>query len=149
LSERTFVFLKPEAIMRDLVGDIIGRIEKRGLNIIAMKLTWMTKEQAERLYEMHKGKHFYQELIDHVTSGPILAIIVEGPNAVKLMRKIIGATDPVEAEPGTIRGDYALAKTCNIIHASDSSENAEREMKIFFKPNEILSYEKPAGESTF
>jgi len=143
LLERTFVFLKPETIMRGLVGEIVSRIENKGFNIAAMKLLWMTRDQAGRLYEIHRGKEFYEQLIEHVTSGPILAMVVEGPYAIRAVRKMVGATNPVEAEPGSIRGDYALVTTCNIIHASDSRENAEREIKIFFKGEEILSYEKP------
>jgi len=147
LLEKTFVFLKPETIMRGLVGETVSRIENKGFNIAAMKLLWMTRDQAERLYEMHRGKEFYEQLIQHVTSGPIIAMVVEGPYAIRAVRKMVGATNPVEAEPGSIRGDYALATTCNIIHASDSKENAEREIKIFFRGDEILSYEKPTEKN--
>lgn len=143
MVEKTFVFLKPETIMRGLVGETVSRIENKGFNIAAMKLVWMTRDQAERLYEMHRGKEFYEQLIEHVTSGPIVAMVVEGPYAIRAVRKMVGATNPVEAEPGSIRGDYALVTTSNIIHASDSQENAEREIKIFFRKEEILSYEKP------
>jgi len=147
LVEKTFVFLKPETLMRGVVGEIVSRIENKGFNIAAMKLVRMTRDQAERLYEMHRGKKFYDQLIAHVTSGPIVAMVVEGPYAIQAVRKMIGATNPVEAEPGSVRGDYALVTTCNIIHASDSRENAEREIKIFFRGDEILSYEKPTEKS--
>jgi len=142
LSERTFVFLKPEAVARGLIGEILTRIERKGLYIAAMKLMQMSREQAEKLYEMHRGKKFYEELIKHVTSSPVLAVVVEGPNAIKVLRKLAGATDPTEAEAGTIRGDYALQVTPNVIHAADSQENASREIPIFFSQKEILSYRK-------
>lgn len=143
MTEHTLVFLKPEAVMRGIMGEIISRIERKGFNIAAMKLTQLTKSQAERLYEMHKGKSFFDALVQHVTSGPVLAIIVEGPNAVSVIRNMIGKTNPQEAQPGTIRADYGLNVTKNVIHASDSQESAEREIKIFFSKHEILRYEKP------
>jgi len=143
LRQRTLVFLKPEAVMRGLIGEIITRFEKKGLLITAIKLLWMSKDQAERLYEMHKGKEFYKKLVQHVTSGPVLAMVIEGPKAISIVRSMIGKTDPAEAGFGTIRGDYALNVTKNVIHASDSPENAEREMGIFFKDEEIVRYEKP------
>ena len=135
--ERTFVFLKPEAVLRGLMGEILARIERRGLKIKALKLHRMTREEAERLYEVHKGKEFFERLVEHVTSGPVLLMVVEGPRAVGVLRRMIGATDPLEAQPGTIRGDYALDITRNIIHAADSRESAEREMRIFFTEEEI------------
>ena len=143
LNERTLVFLKPEAVLRSLIGEIITRIEKRGLNLAAIKLIQLTTKQVGEIYEMHRGKDFYQPLIEHVTSGPVLAMVVEGPNAISVLRSMVGRTNPVEAQPGTIRGDYALTTTKNIIHAADSAENAEREIKIFFSSNEILKYLKP------
>lgn len=142
MSERTLVFLKPEAVARGLIGEILMRIERKDLCIAAMKLMQMSREQAEKLYEMHRGKKFYEELIKHVTSSPVLAVVVEGPNAIKVLRKLAGATDPTEAEAGTIRGDYALQVTPNVIHAADSQENASREIPIFFSQKEILSYRK-------
>lgn len=148
LLERTLLFVKPEAVMRGLVGDVVSRIERKGFNLAGAKLLKMSRAQAEDLYSPHKGKPFYDKLIEHVTSGPILALAVEGPNAVAIVRKLIGSTDPKNAEPGTIRGDYALAITPNIVHASDSSESAARELKIFFKPEELQSYQKPT-EATF
>ena len=147
MKERTLVFLKPGAVIRGLMGEIITRIERKGLKITAMKLLRLNKEKAEELYEMHRGKTFFQELVAHVTSGPVLAMVVEGPNAVTVMRTLIGKTNPLEAGPGTIRGDYALNVTKNVIHASDSPENAEREIRIFFKEEEMVDYVKPAEES--
>ena len=147
MKERTLVFLKPSAVIRGLMGEIISRIERKGLKITAMKLLKLSREKAEELYEMHKEKAFFQELVSHVTSGPVLAMVIEGPNAIAVMRNLIGKTNPLEASPGTIRGDYALNVTKNFIHASDSPENAEREIKIFFKEEEIVDYTKPAEES--
>jgi len=147
LKERTLVFLKPDAIMRGLMGEIIARIERKGLKITAMKLLRLNREKAEELYEMHKGKEFFQELVAHVTSGPVLAMVIEGPNAIAVMRNLIGKTNPLNASPGTIRGDYALNVTKNVIHASDSPENAEREIRIFFREDEIVNYAKPAEEN--
>jgi nucleoside-diphosphate kinase len=140
LTERTLAFLKPEAVMRGLMGEIISRIERKGLLIVAMKLLQPTRKQAEKIYEVHKGKNFYEPLIDHVTSAPILALVIEGPNAVSVLRNIIGKTNPTEARPGTIRGDFALNVQKNMIHASDSLENAKREIGILFGPDEILKY---------
>lgn len=142
MTERTLVFLKPEAVMRGLMGEIISRIERRGFTIAAMKLLQPTRKQAEKIYEVHKGKTFYEPLIEHVTSGPVLTMVVEGPNAVSILRNMIGKTDPLEAQPGTIRGDFALSVQKNIIHASDSLENARKEIVVFFKVDEILDYRK-------
>jgi len=143
LTERTLVFLKPEAVMRGLMGEIISRIERKGLIIAAMKLLQTTRKQAEKIYEVHKGKNFYEPLIDHVTSGPILAMVIEGPNAVSVLRNMIGKTNPIEAQPGTIRGDFALNVRKNMIHASDNLENAKKEIEILFRSDEILEYRKP------
>jgi nucleoside-diphosphate kinase len=132
--------LKPNAVRRGLVGEIIKRFEQRGIKIVAMKLFWMTREQAEKLYEIHKGKDFYDELIEFVTGGPVVAMIVEAPRVVEMVRHIIGNTDPLKAGTGTIRGEFALTITKNLIHASDSKESYEREHKIFFKDDEIINY---------
>jgi nucleoside-diphosphate kinase len=144
--ERTFTFLKPDSVMRGLIGEIVSRFEKKGLNIVGAKLITVSAQQAEKLYEVHKGKPFYGMLISHVTSGPIFAMIVEGPNAVTVVRKLVGATNPQEAGAGTIRGDYAVSITPNAIHASDSVENAKGEMAIFFEYKDIVSYKRPAEE---
>lgn len=135
--------------MRGHLGEILQRIEQKGFNIIAMKLVQMNRSQAEQLYDVHRQKPFFNLLVSHVTSAPTLLMVVEGPNAVKVIRKLVGATDPADAEAGTIRGDYALDKTCNAIHASDSVENAAKETKIFFKPEELLSYSKPTETEYF
>jgi len=135
--ERTFVFLKPEAVRRGLIGEILMRIERKGLRIRALRLHRMTRREAEELYAPHKGKEFFERLVEHVTSGPVLLMVIEGRGAVEVLRRMIGATDPLEAEPGTIRGDYALDITQNIIHAADSPERAEEEMRIFFTEDEL------------
>ena len=143
MTEKTLLLIKPEGVMRGLIGEVIARVEKKGLNIAAIKLVKMTKSQSESLYSMHKTKDFFPILIDHMTSSPIIAMVIEGPNVLSIIRAIIGATDPKDASPGTIRAEFALNKTQNIVHASDSSENATREISIFFKQEEIISYEKP------
>ncbi len=137
-TQKTFVMIKPDGVKRRLVGEIISRIERKGLNIVAMKMVHMSKDKAEELYAEHKGKAFFPELIAYITSGPVVCMVVEGDEAVAVMRKMIGATDPKEASPGTIRGDFALSKGENVIHASDSEEKARREMSIFFSSEEIL-----------
>ena len=139
MKERTFVALKPDAVRRKLIGKIIERFENKGLEIIAMKMVKLDREMAEKYYEEHKGKEFYERLINFMTSGRIVVMVIEGENAISVVRKMIGKTNPAEAEPGTIRGDFALTTPDNVIHASDSKENAEREIKLFFKEDEIFS----------
>jgi len=129
--------------MRGLTGEIIRRIERKGLLITAIKLLKLNREKAEEFYNVHRGKPFFEALVKHVTSGPILAMVIEGPNAVSVVRKLIGKTSPFEAEPGTIRGDFGINLTKNVVHASDNVENAEKEVAFFFKKREILRYEKP------
>jgi nucleoside-diphosphate kinase len=129
--------------MRGFIGEIISRLERKGLILVAGKLIYMSVQQAQRLYEVHKGKPFFQELVSHVTSGPVFVMVLEGPNAVAVLRNLVGATNPVNAAPGSIRGDFALAVTPNAIHAADSIENAKREFSIFFSQDEIVRYSKP------
>ncbi len=138
MSERTFVMIKPDAVSRGLVGEIISRFEKKGFKIKALKMFKFTREMAEEFYAEHRGKHFFNKLIDFITSGPVVALVLEGPNAVETVRIMIGPTDGRKAPPGTIRGDYALDITANAIHASDSLEKAIREIKIVFKDSEII-----------
>jgi nucleoside-diphosphate kinase len=147
-TEQTFSFLKPESVMRGLIGEIVSRFERKGLVLVAGKLIQMSTEQAQRLYEVHKGKPFFQELVSHVTSGPVFLMVWQGPSAVTVGRNLVGATNPITAAPGTIRGDFALSITANAIHAADSLENAKREMSIFFANSEITNYTKPT-ESEF
>ncbi|MDK2876089.1 MAG: nucleoside-diphosphate kinase [Archaeoglobaceae archaeon] len=138
--ERTFVMVKPDGVQRGLIGQIISRLENKGLKIVAMKMLRISKELAEEHYAEHKAKPFFSSLVSYITSAPVVAMVVEGKNAVKVVRKLVGATNPAEAEPGTIRGDFALDLGRNVVHASDSIASAEREIKLFFKEEEILEY---------
>ncbi|MHA1594705.1 MAG: nucleoside-diphosphate kinase [Candidatus Baldrarchaeia archaeon] len=140
--QRTFVMIKPDGVQRGLIGEIISRIERKGLKVVALKMVWLDKERAERLYDIHKGKHFFDELVSFVTSGPVVAMVIEGEEAVSVVRRLIGATNPREASPGTIRGDFGLNLTKNIIHAADSVERAKYEMSIFFSDDELYEYER-------
>ena len=138
--ERTFLMIKPDGVCRGLIGEVIRRIERKGLKIVAMKMIRVSFEQAEKQYEEHKGKDFYEGLVSYITSAPVVAMVVEGKNAIKVVRKLIGATNPVDADFGTIRGDFALEIGRNIVHASDSPESAEKEIKIYFREEEIMNY---------
>lgn len=140
--EKTFVMLKPSTVARAMIGKVVERIEDKGLKIVAMKLTSVTQEKAAKLYAIHKGKPFYTELVKFITSGPIVAMVIEGDEAIKVVRKLIGGTNAKEAEPGTIRGDFALSNQKNAVHASDSAENAKCEMAIFFSEEEVLDYKR-------
>jgi nucleoside-diphosphate kinase len=139
LKERTFVMLKPDAISGRITGEIFRRIENKGLDIVAIKIVRMDESKATELYSVHVGKDFFKDLIQYVTSGPVIPMILEGENAIQTMRKIIGSTDPLKAEMGSIRGDYAKDITQNVIHAADSEETANREMKVFFNEEDIIS----------
>ena len=145
-KQQTFVFLKPESVVRGLVGEIVSRFERKGLTLAAAKLIKMSEEQALQLYSIHSGKPFFQELISHVTSSPVFLMVWEGPNVVAVARSLVGATNPLNAAPGTIRGDFALNVTPNAIHASDSTENAKRELSIFFSPTDVWSYIRPSEQ---
>jgi len=134
--------IKPDAVQRGLIGEIISRLEKKGLKIVAMKMINVSKELAEMHYAEHREKPFFQSLVDYITSAPVVAMVVEGRNAVKVVRTLVGATNPVEALPGTIRGDFGMDIGRNVIHASDSLESAEREISLFFKPEEIVEYRR-------
>ncbi len=140
--ERTFVMIKPDGVQRCLVGEIISRLERKGLKIVAMKMMKIDRDLAERHYQEHRGKKFFESLVSYVTSGPVVAMVVEGKNAIKVVRTLVGLTNPVDASPGTIRGDFGMEVGRNIIHASDSQESAEREISLFFKPDEILEYKR-------
>lgn len=142
MIERTFAMLKPDAVTRGLTGQVIARLEAEGLKVVAMKMLKVEKQTAERLYEVHRGKPFYDGLVEYSMSGPVVAMILEGEGAVRKLRQVIGATDPAKAEPGTIRREFGLDILKNVIHAADSTENAEREMQIFFEKSKILSYER-------
>jgi len=140
--EKTFIMIKPDGIQRSLAGGIISRFENKGLKIIAMKMIRINRPKAEEHYEEHKGKPFYDPLITFITSGPVIQFVLEGQNAISIVRKLVGATNPADAEPGTIRGDYVLCTTFNIIHASDSPQSAAREISLFFNDDEIHNYNK-------
>jgi len=136
--ERTFVYIKPDGVKRRLIGEVISRFEKKGLNLIGLKMIRMSRKTAEELYKEHIGKDFYEPLVKFITSGPVVLIVLEGPRAVEAVRQIVGDTDAVKAIPGSIRGDFALSVRENVVHASDSLESAEREMRIFFEDDEII-----------
>ena len=131
-QDRTFVMVKPDGVRRGLVGEVIRRIEAKGYSLVEMKLFTIDRSLAEEHYGEHAEKPFFGELVDFITSGPVVAMVVEGPDAVVSMRTIMGATNPIEADPGSIRGDLASVITENIVHGSDSEENAAREIKLFF-----------------
>ncbi|MCI2430764.1 nucleoside-diphosphate kinase [Candidatus Acetothermia bacterium] len=131
-TERTFVMLKPDAVERRLIGELIRRIEQKNLNIVALKMMRIERKLAETHYGEHREKPFFRELVDFVTGGPAVAMIVEGPNAISVMRAMMGATNPFNAAPGTVRGDLGLDLTENLIHGSDSPESAKREITLFF-----------------
>ena len=132
MSERTLILIKPDGVRRGLVGDVISRVERQGLRIVALELRTLWRSVAEVHYAEHKGKPFYEPLVEFITSGPLVAAVIEGPRAIETFRKMAGATDPLMAVPGTIRGDHALEVKANIVHGSDSPAAAEREIKIFF-----------------
>lgn len=136
--ESTLVLLKPDAVQRKLCGEIIQRFERKGLLISALKLLQLTPEMAARHYVEHIGKPFYPSLIEFITSGPVVAMVLNGPNAVKIVRTMMGATNPVDASLGTIRGDYAMTMSYNIVHGSDSVVSAARETAIYFSEQEIV-----------
>lgn len=140
MPERTFVLLKPDAVQRALVGEIVGRFEGRGLKIVAMKVVRVSRSLGETYYAEHKGKSFFEPLMSYITAGPVVAMVLEGDGAVAAVRRMMGKTNSAEAEPGTIRGDLALTIGRNLIHGSDSLESAKREIPLFFKPDEIQSY---------
>jgi nucleoside-diphosphate kinase len=132
VSERTLVLIKPDGVRRGVVGDVISRLERKGLTIVALELRTLTRETAEEHYDEHRERPFFGELVDFITSGPLVALVVEGPRAIEAFRVLAGATDPVKATPGTIRGDLALEIGENVVHGSDSPESAKREIELFF-----------------
>jgi len=146
--ERTLVLIKPDGVRRGLVGEILARFERKGLKILAAKSLHVAPELAQRHYAEHHGKPFYPALMQHITSGPILAFALEGRSAISVVRLLLGATNPQQAAPGTIRGDLALGLTPNLVHASDSAESAARELPLYFAPEEFLAYSR-VGEEYF
>lgn len=138
--ERSLVLVKPDAMQRALAGEIISRLERKGLKIVAMKMLHMDKALAQRHYAIHQGKAFFDDLVNFITSSPVIAIIFQGRAAVEIVRQTMGETDPAKAHPGTIRGDLALDIGHNLVHGSDSPENASAEIALFFSAEEIFDY---------
>jgi nucleoside-diphosphate kinase len=138
--ERTLILIKPDAMQRGLVGPILSRFEARGFKFVGLKLMQISRELASRHYAEHQGKPFYEGLVAFITSSPVIAGVLEGPNAIAITRTMMGATNPANAAPGTIRGDYALTVGNNVIHGSDGPEAAQREISLFFSADELLSY---------
>ncbi|MBI1922996.1 nucleoside-diphosphate kinase [Candidatus Poribacteria bacterium] len=141
-QEKTLVLIKPDGVQRGLIGEIIARFERKGLKLIGLKLLKLPHEKGGELYAPHQGKFFYDHLIQFMTSTPIVAIALQGGNAISLVRLLIGATRPAESEPGSIRGDFSIDITHNVVHASDSPENAQRELGTLFNPSELVEYQR-------
>lgn len=140
--ERSLVIIKPDALQRGLAGEIISRLEKKGLKIVGMKMLHMDRNRAQRHYAIHKGKAFFNNLVDFITSSPIIAIVFQGKNAVGIIRQTMGETDPAKASSGTIRGDLGIEIGHNLVHGSDSLENASGEIDLFFSADEIVNYDR-------
>ncbi|MDQ2960929.1 MAG: nucleoside-diphosphate kinase [Candidatus Dormibacteraeota bacterium] len=139
-TERTLVLVKPDAVQRGLIGEIVGRLERRGLHPVALKLTTVSRDVAERHYAEHREKPFFGGLVDFITSSPLVAMVWEGPGAVAMVRSMMGATNPAASVPGTIRGDLAVSLGMNVVHGSDSVESAAREAAIFFDEAELVDW---------
>lgn len=144
MTQRTLVLVKPDGVQRGLIGEIVRRLEWRGLKLMALKMIRITPELAGRHYAEHKGKPFFDGLVKFITSGPVVAMIWEGREAVTVVRTLMGSTDPLKAAPGTVRGDLALDLGMNLIHGSDSPERADVEIDLFFKPDEVHDYVRTA-----
>ena len=138
--QKTLVLLKPDCVERRLIGEIIGRLERKGLNVIAMKMLRITPAMSKQHYAEHVSKPFYPNLEDFITSSPIVAMAVEGLEVIRVVREMLGATNGLKAAPGTIRGDFSSSRQMNLVHASDSEESAIRELALYFQPNEICEY---------
>ncbi|MGD0610604.1 MAG: nucleoside-diphosphate kinase [Anaerolineales bacterium] len=147
--ERTLVLVKPDGVQRGLIGEVIGRLERRGLRLVAAKFMLVSKKLAETHYAVHKGKPFYDGLIQYITSAPVMAMVWEGPNAIAAVRQTMGATRPIEAAPGTIRHDFALETGRNLTHASDSPENGEMEVALWFRPDELVTWTRDTDRWIF
>jgi nucleoside-diphosphate kinase len=144
--ERTLIIVKPDGVERGLIGEVLRRFEQRGLTVTGLKLMRISPELAARHYAEHQGKPFYPGLISFITSGPVVVGVVEGPGAVSMVRTMMGATNPANAAPGTIRGDFAVSMSYNVIHGSDGVEAAEREIGLYFTPDELFSYSRPTDK---
>ena len=141
--EKTLILLIPDSLQRGLSGEIISRFEKKGFKIIGMKLIKVSKDLAETHYSEHKGKPFFEDLVAFITSSPIIAMVIETQNAINIARNMMGSTNPIDALPGTIRGDFGISVEYNIIHGSDSETSAKREISLFFNEKELIEYSKP------
>jgi len=138
--ERSLVIFKPDAVQRAIVGELLARFERRGLRIVGLKIVSVDRAMAQRHYEVHKGKFFFEDLVKTISASPVVACVLEGPNAIAVIRAMVGATRPHEATPGTIRGDYALVGLRNLVHASDALETARTEIPLWFKDEELVTY---------
>lgn len=145
MSERTLVIIKPDGIQRHLAGEIISRFEKKGLKLVAGKFVQVSEELAGELYEVHEGRAFFEGLVRYLSSAPVLAMVWEGQGVIEIVRKMLGATFGYEAQPGTIRGDFSASRGYNLVHGSDGTVSAEKEIKLFFGPAEIIDYELTDG----
>jgi nucleoside-diphosphate kinase len=141
MAERTLVIIKPDCIQRHLAGEVIGRFEKKGFKLVAAKFVQVTEELARQVYDVHEGKPFFEGLVKFLSSAPVLVMVWEAEGVIDMIREMMGATFGFDAEPGTIRGDFVCSKRYNLVHGSDSSESAEQEIRLFFRPDEIVSYE--------
>ena len=140
--ERTLVLVKPDGVQRGLIGEIIGRFERKGLKVVGLRMLTVPQEMAERHYAVHAGKHFYAGLVAFITAGPVAAIALEGPDAIATVRRLVGATMPNQAEPGTIRGDLGISGLRNLIHASDAEDTAGDELALWFGEGDLLDYQR-------
>lgn len=140
--ERTLVIIKPDGVQRGLVGEILARLERRGLRLVALKMMRVSRDLAERHYAIHQGKSFYEPLVNYITSDPVIVLVMEGNKAIEAVRQTVGATNPTAAAPGTIRADFALEIGRNLIHASDGPETAAFELGLWFKPEELLEWKR-------
>lgn len=147
--ERTLVLVKPDGVQRGLIGEVISRLERRGLRLVAAKFMLVSQKLAEMHYAVHKGKPFYDGLIQYITSAPVMAMVWEGPNAIAAVRQTMGATNPTEAAPGTIRHDFAVKTSRNLTHASDLPETGELEVALWFRPEELVSWKRDTDRWIF
>ena len=143
MAERTLVLVKPDGMARGLVGELVGRFERKGLRLAGLKLVRMDEAMANKHYAAHVGKPFFKGLVEYITALPIVAMVWEGPNAITSVRQAMGATDPSKAQPGTIRGDFALDISNNLVHGSDGPQSAVKEISLFFNDNELFEWERP------
>jgi nucleoside-diphosphate kinase len=140
--ERSLIILKPDTVQRGLAGQVLTRFENKGLKIVGAKFMQISRELAETHYCEHKGKDFFDDVVGYITSGPVIAVVLEGPSAITVIRQMLGVTDGRKAPSGTIRGDFAISTRYNLVHGSDSPESARREINLFFTPEEMLSYDR-------